>query len=203
MVKGGDKETTEAKYAGLTGKQQLFVRAYLGEAGLNATKAAILAGYPEKTAFVVGWENLRKPKLAVLIQQGLNERGLDQPEVLARMANHARGDLDDFLDENGGIDLDKARRRGVTGILREYSCEEVLEPGDDKTGEPPRRIRKQKIRISDPKEYLVTIGKHHKLWTEKHEHGTADGQPLFVINIPDNGRDALPVKARGGDPTDA
>ena len=53
-----------AKPKGLTAKQQRFVEAYTG----NATAAAIAAGYSEKTAEVIGHENLRKPKILAEIK---------------------------------------------------------------------------------------------------------------------------------------
>lgn len=49
----------------LTGKQQLFVDEYLKD--MNATQAAILAGYSKKTAQQVGSENLLKPVIAKAI----------------------------------------------------------------------------------------------------------------------------------------
>ena len=48
----------------LTAKQRRFVEAYDG----NARKAAIAAGYSEKTAEVIGHENLRKPKILAEIK---------------------------------------------------------------------------------------------------------------------------------------
>ncbi len=51
--------------AALTAKQARFVSEYLVD--LNATQAAIRAGYSAKTAAVVGFENLRKPNIAELI----------------------------------------------------------------------------------------------------------------------------------------
>ena len=53
--------------AKLTAKQQRFVDEYLID--LNATQAAIRAGYSEKTAFSIGTENLRKPLIQKAIQQ--------------------------------------------------------------------------------------------------------------------------------------
>lgn len=44
----------------LTLKQDAFIKAYLLNGG-NATQAAIKAGYSEKTAQVIGAENLSKP----------------------------------------------------------------------------------------------------------------------------------------------
>lgn len=46
----------------LTAKQEAFVREYLVD--LNATQAAIRAGYSKKTARAVGSENLTKPDIA-------------------------------------------------------------------------------------------------------------------------------------------
>lgn len=51
----------------MTPKQTRFVQEYLKD--LNATKAAIRAGYSEKTASIIGHENLRKPKIAAEIQK--------------------------------------------------------------------------------------------------------------------------------------
>lgn len=54
--------------AKLTLKQDAFVKQYLLNGG-NATQAAIDAGYSEKTAKVIGSENLTKPDIQALIQK--------------------------------------------------------------------------------------------------------------------------------------
>ena len=57
----------------LTPKQARFVEEYLVD--LNATQAAIRAGYSEQTARSIGYENLTKPD----IQQAIDEaRGKQQ-----------------------------------------------------------------------------------------------------------------------------
>jgi len=56
----------------LTAKQELFCKEYLLD--LNATQAAIRAGYSEKTACAIGTENLRKPNIALFIQEAMAER---------------------------------------------------------------------------------------------------------------------------------
>ncbi len=56
----------------LTAKQARFVAEYLID--LNATQAAIRAGYSEKTASETGYENLRKPQIAEAVQKALAER---------------------------------------------------------------------------------------------------------------------------------
>jgi len=55
----------------LTPKQEAFVREYLID--LNATQAAIRAGYSAKTAYSVGHENLSKPEIADFIATAQSE----------------------------------------------------------------------------------------------------------------------------------
>lgn len=60
----------------LTAKQERFVQEYL--ISLNATDAAIKAGYSEKTAYSIGNENLSKPiiKAAIALSQAKTEETL-------------------------------------------------------------------------------------------------------------------------------
>jgi len=51
----------------LTPKQARFVKEYLLD--MNATQAAIRAGYSEKTAHAIGHENLSKPEIAQAIEK--------------------------------------------------------------------------------------------------------------------------------------
>lgn len=52
----------------LSGKQAKFVKEYLVD--LNATQAAVRAGYSKKTAKVIGCENLTKPYIAAEVAKG-------------------------------------------------------------------------------------------------------------------------------------
>ena len=61
-----------SKTRGLTPKQQRFIEEYLVD--LNATQAAIRAGYSEKRAYAIGHENLRKPEILVAIQAARAEQ---------------------------------------------------------------------------------------------------------------------------------
>lgn len=56
----------------LTAKQDTFVREYLVD--LNATQAAIRAGYSPATAGAIGVENLRKPLIGAAIAAAKAER---------------------------------------------------------------------------------------------------------------------------------
>lgn len=71
----------------LTAKQEAFVREYMVD--LNATQAAIRAGYSEKTSRSIGQENLTKPVILARIQALQAERAkkleLDADWVLRRL----------------------------------------------------------------------------------------------------------------------
>lgn len=75
----------------LTPKQARFVNEYLVD--LNATQAAIRAGYSPRTAASIGWENLRKPAIAreIAIRQEELAQGvaLTQQEVLDGLRREA------------------------------------------------------------------------------------------------------------------
>lgn len=53
-------------------KQRLFVEEYLID--LNATQAAIRAGYSKRTAGQIGDENLKKPQIAQAIKEAMDAR---------------------------------------------------------------------------------------------------------------------------------
>ena len=56
----------------MTPKQRMFVKEYLID--LNATQAAIRAGYSTATAYSIGQENLNKPEIAEALAQAQAER---------------------------------------------------------------------------------------------------------------------------------
>lgn len=79
--------------AKLTPKQKAFCEEYLID--LNATQAAIRAGYSSKTARVIGQENLTKPAIKQYIDEKLkqmeSERIADATEVMEYLTNVIRG----------------------------------------------------------------------------------------------------------------
>lgn len=81
----------------LTEKQKRFVQEYLVD--LNATQAAIRAGYKEKAARSVGAENLTKPDIQKAIQSAIKERqdrtGITQDRVLKELGKVAFADAND------------------------------------------------------------------------------------------------------------
>lgn len=81
----------------LTAKQERFVLEYL--VSLNATQAAILAGYSKKTANVTGPQNLVKPSIRARIDAELQRiksaKIADAEEVLQLLTQAARGEIEE------------------------------------------------------------------------------------------------------------
>ena len=89
----------------LNAKQQCFVEEYLID--LNATQAAIRAGYSPKTATAIASENLSKPSISAAIACAMAERskrtGITQDRVLNELAKVAFLNITDVVDEYGRI----------------------------------------------------------------------------------------------------
>lgn len=160
--------------AGLTDKQQRFVDEYLID--LNATQAAIRAGYSEKTAKEIGSENLTKPNIAKAIQEAQNKRTeqtqIDAAYVLRRLVEIDQMDVLDIMDDQMKIrpvnEWPKVWRQYVVNL-------ENLELSD---GEGCFK----KIKWPDKVKNLELLGKHVSVgaFKDKIEHS---GDPNNPINM--------------------
>lgn len=76
----------------ITPRQQRFIDEYLID--LNATQAAIRAGYSQRTAYSIGEENLKKPEISKAIQAAQAARSarvqVSQDEVLEGIRRNTR-----------------------------------------------------------------------------------------------------------------
>ena len=111
---------------GLTSKQRAFVEYYLGECYFNGAEAARKAGYAAKSANVQAAQNLASPSIQQAIANRLADMQVSADEVLSRLADQARGTMDDFVTfYDGGripaIDFNKARERGKLHLLKKFS----------------------------------------------------------------------------------
>lgn len=98
----------------LTPKQERFVCEYLKD--LNATQAAIRAGYSEKSAAQIGAENLRKPAIKEAIDAKLEELNnsaiADANETLEYLSRVLRGEeVDEVLRLSGSGEQSKTALR--------------------------------------------------------------------------------------------
>ena len=136
--------------AKLTAKQQRFVDEYLID--LNATQAAIRAGYSEKTAFSIGTENLRKPLIQKAIQQRKQAREqrteITQDRVIQELAAIGFARAADYakIVPGGGVDFVS------TDELTESQKAAVVSIKETQNG--------TEIRLADKLKALELIGKH-------------------------------------------
>ena len=130
----------------LSRKQRAFIDEYLVD--FNATQAAIRAGYSERSAGVIGHENLRKPNLAAEISRRIAERTMTADEALIRLADMARGDLSDYI-SGDGLDVDRLVADGKGHLVK--GIKRVRTQYDDRT----------EVEIYDKQAALKVILDHH------------------------------------------
>lgn len=143
----------------LSNKQQQWLDYYF-ICNMNATEAARRAGYahPNKS----GPENLQRPYIKELIEARMKEVTMSADEVLMRLAQHARGSMEDFVDINDevtSLSLQRAFENGYAHLIKKITI------ADTKEGQ---RVT---LELYDAQAALVHIGRKHKLFTDKHEHG--------------------------------
>jgi len=168
----------------LTDKQARFVEEYLVD--LNATQAAIRAGYSEKTAYSIGSENLTKPDIQVAIV----ERRLAQSKrteitadkVLAELALLGFANMEDYIrvGTNGDpyIDLSELTREQAAAIS-EVAVDDYVEG----RGKNAREVRRVRIKFHDKKGALVDIGRHLGMFKDHLEVSggvTVRGDPVDI-----------------------
>lgn len=133
---------------GLTNKQQAFIEEYLA-CGFNASEAARRAGYAKPGQ--QGHRLLKNVEIDAAIRQALADRAMPADEVLARLAEHARGDIGAFIATND------------EGVPTGFSLA---------ADRPLHRIKKVSVtdkgwsfEMYDAQAALVHLGKHHGLFT--------------------------------------
>ena len=143
----------------MTKRQKCFVEEYLID--LNATQAAIRAGYSPKTAKDIGCENLTKPNIQRAIAEQMAERskrtGVNQDRVVRELAKIAFVKLTDIVDANGQI------KSTVTDD--DLACVESLKykRSDFDNGYSEER----EVKISPKLKALELLGKHLGMWNDK------------------------------------
>lgn len=143
----------------LTPKQERFVAEYLID--LNATQAAIRAGYSQKTAGQIGEQNLKKLEIAEAVKKAMEKRAdrnsVTQDEVISG------------LRELRDMAMGKKPMR-VTEILRV-------------SGKPPKTIELdvKVFEAAAAKGALELLGKHIGMFKDKVELTGAGGGPVETV----------------------
>lgn len=148
--------------AKLTAKQKLFCEEYLID--LNATQAAIRAGYSTDTAGVIGCENLKKPNIRAYIDKAMAERsrrlGINQDRVLMELARLGFVNAIDMINTDNATVKQEANRNDTAAIASVKVKVIPQEDGD---------IVEREIKLYDKTKSLELIGKHLGMFKDKVE----------------------------------
>ena len=166
----------------LTPKQERFVEEYLID--LNATQAAIRAGYSPDTAKSIGSENLTKPDIKAQIAKAMAERsrrtGVNADRVVMELAKIAFVNANDVIDpktatiKEGALPEDTA---AIQSVKVKTFGEDGLE---------------REIKMADKLKALELLGKHLGMFRDKLEvSGTLETEKTKL--------DDLLQQMRGGD----
>lgn len=156
----------------LNRRQKLFVQEYLID--LNATQAAIRAGYSEKTARFIGAENLTKPNIQAAISKAISSRAakneMDADATIREIALLASSDMADYVrvDEAGAvtvIPLDQLPE-GKSKAIRKLKERRIIKS----TAEGDQVMESTlEFELYDKLKGLELLARHHSLLHDKQE----------------------------------
>ncbi|WP_109078462.1 terminase small subunit [Aggregatibacter kilianii] len=155
------KSTSRRGESKLTNKQKRFIEEYLID--LNATQAAIRAGYSKDTAKEIGYENLTKPHIQEAIAEAQSKR--------SERAQIKQDDVIRMLLEN--IEIASGKKAVIKTEIRKSEDGELV--GDD--------IAQFVYESSSVNRSLELLGKHLGMFKDGIDI-TTGGKPLpTTINV--------------------
>ncbi len=171
----------------MTAKQKRCCEEYLVD--LNATQAAIRAGYSAVSANKIAAENMVKPDIRARIDKAMAERskrtGINADRVLRELGRIA------FIDPSQVIDLNTAEVKpdagkddlaAIAGVKVKY----VPHKDFDDDGEPViEQAIEREIRLADKLKALELLGKHLGMFKD----GPDGAAPVTVVVNYDYGGD--------------
>lgn len=172
----------ESNQHNLTEKQKRFCEEYMVD--LNATQAAIRAGYSEHTAPTIGCENLIKPNIQSYIQvlqKGIRERNqVTIDECVQSLARIMRCDIIDFYNDNGTLKDLKDIPESSRAVIEEITNYEEK----TKKGKVLGISKKLKTynKLNAIEKLMRYLGGYEK------DNNQKDLNNIVIFQIPDNGR---------------
>lgn len=156
----------------MTKKQKRFIEEYLVD--LNATQAAIRAGYSPDTAGSIGSENLKKPEIRACIDKAMAERskrtGISQDRVLMELARIGFSKITDVIDPASAKIKEDANEDDLACI---QSIK--IKPGEFGT--------EREVKLYDKRGALVDIGKHLGMFKENVSLNVETSEKLEAVFV--------------------
>lgn len=160
----------------LTKKQKIFVDEYLID--LNATQAAIRAGYSPDTAGSIGSENLKKPEIRARIEKAMAEHskrtGINQDRIIMELAKIA------LLNPKGLVNFDEAT------IKEDATDEDVAAVASVKVKRFPTKDGEgveREVKMYDKTKALELLGRHLGMFKDKVEVSGLDEEKKKLEDI--------------------
>jgi phage terminase small subunit len=169
----------------LTPLQQRFVAEYLVD--LNGTRAAVRAGYSERSASTMASRLLGRPAIAAVIAEGIDARAararVTADRVIDEYARIAFSDMRRFVEWGpGGVSLRQS------GCLTPEESASVAEVSETKTANGGT----VKFKLHDKRAALDALAKHLGLFRDsRHPADAKPGDATVIVNIvaPEKGAD--------------
>lgn len=163
-------------FEGLTDREWLFAKLVVERGSIKAAsrEAKVPSG------------RMMKPLVREAVAWWMMRKGVTVGEVRSRIAEIARGDLGDFLDDEGNIDIEKARAKGLTHLIKRY-----------RVHERSNGTRTVELELYDALVALQTLARMYGMVVDKE----VENNTTVVVYIPDNHRragvDIVDVVAEG------
>lgn len=176
----------------LSPQRREFVREYAMD--FNATRAAIAAGYSEKTAYSQGSRLTKYQEVQEALSEYLADKGMSREEAVQRMAMLARSDFRHFtvVTEEGQIQLDLSTEEAQAMM---FAVKEIKQHETVRKGEVVDRHFE--IKLHDAKDALHKILQAHGVYETTLDIKSSDGSMSPVLLYPSEG-----IKARMRNPDD-
>lgn len=170
----------------LNERQALFALEYIVD--LNATQAAIRAGYSEDTAGSQGHDLLKKPEIQAAIQKAMDVRaervGITADRVMVELGRMGFADVRQIFTASGQLRDIATLPDEVAAAVQQVEVVTKLSTDVDEEGN--REVEYvHKIKLADKKGSLELLGKHLKLFGDRIEVTGKDGGPIETKNTPD------------------
>jgi phage terminase small subunit len=95
-------------------------------------------------------------------------------QVLEELTRIGLANARDYVGAHGQLVDVSQLTREQTAAIQEVTVDTYM----DGAGENAREVKRVKFKLGDKRGALVALGRHHRLFTDKFEHGGKDGCPI-------------------------
>lgn len=184
------KDNLDEMLNALTRKERAFCFEYIKH--FNGAKAARDAGYSERSDDEIAHENLRKPKIAKVIDILCETRIMSENEGMIKLTEWGRGSFEPFLTVDGMVDLTRSEARQNIGLIKKIKQTKRVIADKEDDSDIVAELVTTEIELHDPKDAVKSILEAKGRLSKRIELTGKNGEPLQTVTIfqlPDNGRD--------------